>query len=592
MNSSVLANTALFAGLTDEQRTIIAERMVQENRRAGDLICSTGRPAAAMYVVSSGWVRLMSEQLTVLANLGPGSLLGEADVLLGRAYTVTAEAATDVTLLVLNAAELTEIVSQQPAIGRQLRIMAGATEDMEKVRHLRRLSLMSNLGSDQLREVAEHMQSERASAGQTIYCRGTPGIALYLIEQGQVALQVPEMPKPVAIVGPGEVFGESALLEGDPHSTDAVALTDLTVWSLSRSDFEMLVLRFPSLALNLTRMLSQRLRQTNERAATAATTAATTAAATVAAMPPPVPVVQYIQPTPAPAVTSAVTGLNKAADRATGWFGSRSTGAKLRLIAVVLLLVWLIGVSAPSLVINLLSSGAPAPAAEPVRTTGRTLQERVIRVALAADMPVQLTPTYTPWPTETPIPTPTFTPTATPTNTPIPTPTFTPTATPVPPTATPVPPPPPPVAVQAAPVALAAAAPKEPPKPAAQYTLVEARRLTPCENRGKHNIFVKIVDANGNPVDGITLVQVPSGQNGNVLDKAVSGVKGPGLLEFVMWKGGTYDVYITADGANPANTEIARQMTSGFTDEENCSDGAGGNTLFHNSFSVIFRKNF
>jgi hypothetical protein len=305
--------------------------------------------------------------------------------------------------------------------------------------------------------------------------------------------------------------------------------------------------------------------------------------------------------------------VNKATDRATNWFKTSTTGAKLRLVAVVLLLVWIIGVAAPALIINLLSTGAPAPApasgtpvgarapaSTPVpaaapapksgRSAGKSLQERVVLVALAADLPVKYTPTYTPWPTETPLPTPTFTPTATPTNTPIPTPTFTPTATPLPPTATPVPPPPAPVAQVVA--AAAAPAPKEPPKPTAQFTLVEARRLTACENLGKHNIFIKIVDGAGNPVDGVTLVQVPAGTTGNVLDKTVSGTKGPGLAEFAMWKGGGYDVYITNDGVNPSNPEIARQMTSGLPDEENCSGASGGNTLFHNSFNVIFRKNF
>ena len=58
-----------------------------------------------------------------------------------------------------------------------------------------------------------------------------------------------------------------------------------------------------------------------------------------------------------------------------------------------------------------------------------------------------------------------------------------------------------------------------------------------------------------------------------------------------MWKGGTYDVYISADGANPSNPEIARNMTSGLPDESECGSSPGGNTLFHNSFNVIFRKN-
>ncbi len=584
MKESALANTALFAGLTDEQRTIIAERLVLETRRAGDLICTYGRSATALYMVSSGWVRLMTEQFSMLANVGPGSLLGEADVLLERAYTVTAEAATDVTLLVLSASDLAEIIAQDPGIGRHLRVMAGATEDMEKVRHLRRLSLMAGLGSEQLREIAQHMQAEKISAGQPIYYRGTPGVALYLVEQGQVALRVPELEQPVAVVGPGEVFGESALLDGEPHSVDTVALSEVAAWTLTRSDFEKLVLRYPSLALNLSRMLSHRLRASNERTATtttvAAATAATAAAAAVKAIPAPARA-------PAPAVTGAVTDLNKAAGRAAGWFGASSTSAKLRLIAVILLLVWLLFFVPAFAILQLLSNGSPAPAPKATKPVAKTFQERSITVALAADLPVQFTPTYTPWPTETPIPTPTFTPTATPTKTPIPTPTFTPTKTP---TATPIPPPQPQALAAAAPKAVAAAA--QPPKPSAQFSVVEQRRMTPCENKGKHNVFITIVDAAGRPLDGVTLVQTPHNRPGEVLDKTVSGFKGPGLAEFVLWKGAEYDVYITADGVNPApSTDIARQLHSNFVDEANCPDG-GGNTLFHNSWNVIFKKNF
>jgi hypothetical protein len=155
------------------------------------------------------------------------------------------------------------------------------------------------------------------------------------------------------------------------------------------------------------------------------------------------------------------------------------------------------------------------------------------------------------------------------------------------------PPTPSPVAVEATLTVVAPeVVPEEPAKPTVQFSVIENRRLTPCENRGKHNIFIKIVDTAGNPVDGVTLLQVTGGTTGNPLDKTVSGTKGPGLAEFAMWKGGGYDVYVTTDGANPSNSEIARGMTSGLPDEAECGDGGGGNTLFHNSFNVIFRKNF
>ncbi|PKO20837.1 MAG: hypothetical protein CVU38_17965 [Chloroflexi bacterium HGW-Chloroflexi-1] len=571
--------------LTDEQRGLIAERMALETRRAGDVIYAQGKPATALYMIKSGRVRLVSEQCAVLANLSQGNLLGEVDVLSGRSYTTTAEAATEVALWALRADDLAELVAARPEIGRQLKVAAGISEDQFAERHLRRLALLNGLTLEQIREVARYLRPEHFSAGQTIYRQGMPGDSLYLIDEGQIAIQqriAGAAPETLASLGGGDFFGETALLTGEPHATDVVALTDVTTWALGRDDFEALVLRFPSLALNLSRILSQRLRQSRSQLVTQ-----------VQVMPAPPRVAAPAKSAGAGDITGAVMGLGRAADSATSWFGARSTGAKLRLVAVILLLIWLLGVVAPSAIISLLSSTNTPNVANSVAGAG--FHDRVVLVALAADLPVQTTPTYTPWPTETPIPTPTFTPTATPTDTPIPTPTFTPTATPtdtpIPPTATPVPVR---VVAQRAPVAAAAAAAAaQPPAPAVQFKLLEMRRMTPCENRGKHNIYIKVVDAAGNPVDGVTLVQTPAGQPGNVLDKSVSGDKGPGQAEFVMWKEAEYDAYVTTDGINPASTDIARKLNSNFTDEALCGDGGGGgNTLFHNSFNVVFQKTF
>jgi hypothetical protein len=392
----------------------------------------------------------------------------------------------------------------------------------------------------------------------------------------------------IATIGGGEVFGEGAFLTGEPRSTTATALTDVEAWSLGRADFEQLAMRYPVLALNLSRMVSRRLRERNLRVPAAVVTPLA-----AAATPP---------PPPAPAVTGALTGLNRAAGPSTSWWGRSSTGAKIRLVAVIVLLLWVLGAAAIAIVNGLVSQDSGVSSAP---MAASSYQVRSIQVAMLADLPEEVTPTYTPWPTETPIPTPTFTPTATPTNTPIPTATFTPvppTNTPIPPTNTPVPPTRVPVravaqapaaapAVQAAKAAAPAAAPA-PAKPSVQFSLVEARRLSPCENKGKHNIFVKVVDAAGNPVDGLLVIQSPNGGYGNVIDKQISGAKGPGMAEFIMWKMAEYSVYISTDGTNPASVEIAQPLHSNFTDEADCAPGEGGNTLFHNSFSVVFRKNF
>ncbi len=235
--------------------------------------------------------------------------------------------------------------------------------------------------------------------------------------------------------------------------------------------------------------------------------------------------------------------------------------------------------------------------------TARSVQSSLLNssalVAYAADMPTDVPATYTPWPTETAIPSPTFTPTDTPTNTPPPTDTPLPTATPVPPTATPVPPTPRPVVQQpaAAAVAAAAAAPAPTAKPSRQYQLVEWRHLSGCENHFNHNMFVKVVDAGGNPLDGVKVGLKAGDMTGDLLDLQVSGAKGPGLLEFVLYKGGAYAAFVTEDGKNPANTDVTppsatvRDPDGNIWPAERCNDSYG-NEMGHNSFNVIFKKNY
>lgn len=559
----MMENTPLFSVLTEEQRATVADRMVLETRRAGDLIYQQGRPATALYLIKSGWARLVTDQLAVLANLSTGSLLGDADVILGRNYSTSAEAATDLALWVLSANDLKAIIADQPEIGRALKRALGVSEDQTLERHLRRMELLAGLSSEQLREAASYLRPEHFTAGQVIYRRDAEGDTLYLVDEGRVQVAGPT--GTLATLGPGQSFGEGAFLTEEVRSTEATALTDVTAWSLRRDDFEELALRFPILALNLSRLVTRKLRERNLRAGAT---------------------VQVVQP-PAP-TTAAVS---RAADSATSWWSRSSTGAKFRLVAVILLLIWLLGVAAPSAIISLLSRAENVSMSNTVSRV--SVSERTVLLALAADLPVDATPTFTPWPTETPIPTPTFTPTATPTNTPTPTPTFTPTATP---TNTPVPTNTPRPARVAAPAPAAAAAraaaPAPAPAPTVQFKLIEMRRLSACENRGMHNIFIKVVDTAGNPVDGVLLIQSPAGQPGNVLDKALTGSKGPGKAEFIMWKGAEYAVYISTDGANPASSDIAQPVHSNFTDEEMCADGGGGNTLFHNSFSLVFQKNF
>ena len=83
-----------------------------------------------------------------------------------------------------------------------------------------------------------------------------------------------------------------------------------------------------------------------------------------------------------------MVAVNKAADSATSWWGRSSLGAKFRLIAVVLLLIWLLGVAAPAIIISLLSQAPAVSSVRPIASSQMSVADSAMLVALAAPRPV------------------------------------------------------------------------------------------------------------------------------------------------------------------------------------------------------------
>jgi CRP-like cAMP-binding protein len=87
------------------------------------------------------------------------------------------------------------------------------------------------------------VQRESAEAGQVIVRQGEEGDALFLIESGQVEVRARDEggdETAIATLGPGNYFGEIALVTGGPRNADVVALTPLTLLRLDRSGYELL----------------------------------------------------------------------------------------------------------------------------------------------------------------------------------------------------------------------------------------------------------------------------------------------------------------------------------------------------------------
>ena len=555
----------LFSGLPEEALSAIAKRLLLQHVPAGEFVFQMGGPGDALYLVETGQVELTTEGRQgkePLARLGPGGFFGEMALLTGKTRSATARALQDTNLWVLYRTDFDDLLVRYPAISvslnRNLAQRLAEADERYVDQHLRRLDLLAGLSHQQLEDVAQRLRPARYRAGERIYDQGSAGNVLYLIESGEVRVlkEVDGTSIPLATLGAGDFFGEMALLSGSPRSATIEAVSDVDLWVLNKGDFEDLLLRYPSLTINLSRGISRRLSETDLRLAhslrgmppaeAAPRVAPAPARAPAIPVTPRRPVVAppAVRPRPrrAPRMPSgllgALQGLSQAAENAAVWFNARTVGAKLRLAAVLLLLIWLCGVAAPMAVIRSLSSSgqvrtkdlAALVYMETVKPPARQSQQAQI-VALAPTV-LPPTPTYTPLPTDTPIPTNTPTPTDTPTITPTPTdtpvPTPTPTDTPIPPTPTPVPPTPTPIPPTPTPPEMRAAAaqPRAPSinwdgrldqlgvrlQPAnvapgqPYWRLVEVRWADEKEAKGKHNIYVNVLDENGERIIGQPVV--------------------------------------------------------------------------------------
>ena len=97
--------------------------------------------------------------------------------------------------------------------------------------------------------------------GETIFKEGDTAKELYVIQSGQVEIQLGN--RLLETLEPNDLFGEMALIDGGPRSASAIAKTDVALVPMSKKDFLALVSRAPSFALDIMGMLARRLRAAN-----------------------------------------------------------------------------------------------------------------------------------------------------------------------------------------------------------------------------------------------------------------------------------------------------------------------------------------
>jgi CRP-like cAMP-binding protein len=122
---------------------------------------------------------------------------------------------------------------------------------------LERVPLFADLDRRELASIAASMRERTFPAGDTVIQEGSGGAGFFVVDDGQAEVSVGGEVR--ATIGPGDYFGEIALLTGSERTATIRAVTDLRCFGLTAWDFKPLVESNPTIAWKLMTTMAQRL---------------------------------------------------------------------------------------------------------------------------------------------------------------------------------------------------------------------------------------------------------------------------------------------------------------------------------------------
>lgn len=124
---------------------------------------------------------------------------------------------------------------------------------------LKQAKLLQGLPESEVRSVEKQMKVVKHPAGHEIMVRGDGGVGFMIITDGSVTVET--VKGKARKLGPGDSFGEMALLDHEGRSATVVTDTDVTLASIPEWNFKPFLKEHPEVAYRLLQTLSRRIRQ-------------------------------------------------------------------------------------------------------------------------------------------------------------------------------------------------------------------------------------------------------------------------------------------------------------------------------------------
>ena len=137
-----------------------------------------------------------------------------------------------------------------------------------KLSVLRKHPFFCDLEPEALDQLCRYAKYTTLKRGATICSKGEPGNIMFAVISGTVKISTSSAEGRNAIlnlIGPGEIFGEVAVLDGLHRTADAIANTNCEIFIIDRREFIPFVQSQPALAMKFIELLCTRLRRTSEQ---------------------------------------------------------------------------------------------------------------------------------------------------------------------------------------------------------------------------------------------------------------------------------------------------------------------------------------
>lgn len=269
MNEDIAERLAasLPGEVSPEKLRALVPRARERHLQPGETLLRQGEAAAHIYVVVTGRLRAEvhdgSDAPHRFTPLEAGTVLGEIAVLTGGRREATVVAETAVTIIELAVADFQRLLASDPECAQ--RITELATQRLRETQLARQLKrLFPEVSESGRNAILASVDWMHLQAGEYLVRRGDPADCAYVLVSGRLRVTDDEGARVGgAEVGPGELVGEMALVEGGSRSATLVAVRDAQVARIARDAFLDALRDHPEALLRIAQMALQRTMSNN-----------------------------------------------------------------------------------------------------------------------------------------------------------------------------------------------------------------------------------------------------------------------------------------------------------------------------------------